>query len=150
MSYMHIKEADRKDVKEIAELMLEEFRKPPFNEKVSINAVWKSLNFYFKIGRVYISIVKEKIVGVLVLKIEQYWEGPVIIIEDLAVKKQFKKQGIGKMLMHYVESYAKKNKLKRILFHTHKKSPAVKFYQKIGYKSRKDIIDFEKKINKTN
>ncbi len=48
--------------------------------------------------------------------------------------------------MGHVETYAKKNKLKRILFKTNKKFPAIKFYQKSGYKARKELIDFEKKI----
>ena len=143
---MRIRDSTKNDIKRIAKLVLDEFKKPPFNERVNIKAVLKSLNFYFNIGKIYVVIDKREIIGILVFKIEQYWEGPVIIIEDLAVKEEFKKQGIEKMLMEKIESYARKNELKRILFKTHKKSPAVKFYQKIGYKPRKDIIGFEKKI----
>jgi len=143
---MIIRKATKKDIEEIAKLMLDEFKNPPFNERVNIKSVLKSLKFYFKIEKIYVAVDRREIIGVLVFKIEQYWEGPVIIIEDLVVKEEFKKRGIGKMLMEKIEYYAKKNKLKRILFKTHKKSPAVKFYQKIGYKTRKDIIDFEKKI----
>src|SRR3989338_2062943 len=69
---MIIKKSTKKDIKEIAKLMLEEFRKSPFNEKANLNAVLKSLNFYFKIGRVYVAEDKREIVGVIVLKIEQY------------------------------------------------------------------------------
>ena len=145
---MKIKQAKKGDLREIAKLMLEEFRKPPFNEKASINAVLKSLNFYFKIGEINVAIIDNKIVGVIIFKIEQYWEGSVIIIEDLTVKEEFKKQGIRKILIDYVESYAKKNKLKRILFKTHGKSSAVKFYQKQGYKIRKEFISMEKKIKR--
>ncbi len=143
---MIIKKANTKEIKEIAKLMLREFKKPPFNEKASLGAVLKSLNFYFKIGKVHIAVIKQEIVGVLVFKIEQYWEGPVIIIEDLAVNEESKKQGIGKTLISYVETYAKKNKIKIIIFKTNKKFPGIGFYQKSGYKARKDIIDFEKKI----
>ncbi len=144
---MKIEKADKRKIKEIAKLMLEEFKKPPFNEKVSLNAVLKSLTFYFKIGNIYVALEKDKTIGVLVFKIEQYWEGAVLIIEDLAVKEEFKRKGVGKMLMNYVEVYAKRNRLKRIIFKTNKKAPAIKFYEKIGYKARKDIVDFEKKIN---
>ncbi len=143
---MRIKKATKKDIVKIAELMMEEFSKPPFNENVSLKKVLKSLNFYFKIGNIYAVINKKDIIGVSVFKIEQYWEGPVIIIEDLAVKEKFKKQGAGKMLMNQIEDYAKKNKIKLICFKTHKKSPSLKFYKKTGYKPRKDIIYFEKKI----
>lgn len=141
-----ISKATNKDIEEIAKLMLEEFAKPPFNEKAPTKAVLKSLKFYLKIGMPYIVTADKKIVGVVIFKVEQYWEGKVIIIEDLAVKDEFKKQGICKMLIGEVEAYAKKNKIKAICFSTDKKSSAVKFYQKQGYKIRKNRISMEKKI----
>ena len=143
---MRIRNATKRRVKETAELMLGEFSKPPFNEKVTLNDVLKSLNFYFKIGKAYVMIANNKIAGIVIFKIEQYWEGPVIIIEDLAVKEIFKRQGIGKMLIDKVEAYAKKNKIKAIYFQTDKRSSAVKFYQRQEYKFRKNVISMEKKI----
>jgi len=143
---MKIRKATKRDIKETAKLMLKELKKPPFNEKASINSVLKSLDFYFKIGKSYVAIVKKKIKGVILFKVEQYWEGPAIIIEDLVVDNKFKKQGFGKTLINKVEDYAKKNKVKLICFKTHKKSPAVKFYQKQKYKIRKDVLNFEKKV----
>jgi len=144
---MIIKKATSKDIGKIAKLMLEEFRKPPYNERASLKSVLKSLNFYFKLGKVYFATTEDEIMGVVVFKIEQYWEGPVIIIEDLAVKKQFKTKGVGKALLNEVENYAKKNQLRKILFKTNKKSSAVKFYQKYGYKPLKNVINFEKKVH---
>lgn len=117
---MKVRKATRKDVKQIAELMLEEFRKPPFNERDSLAAVLKSLNFYFKVGKVYVATDGSEITGVVVFKIEQYWEGPVMIIEDLAVKERFKRQGVGKLLLTEVETHAKKGKFNKILFVTHR------------------------------
>ncbi len=52
------------------------------------------------------------------------------------------------MLIHKLEHYAKKNNLLKIIFNTNKKSSAVKFYKKIGYKLSKDTICFGKKIKK--
>ncbi len=141
---MKIRKAVKKDLKEIGMLMKREFQKPPFNERDSINAVLKSLNFYFKTGHIYVAEKDRRIVGVVVFKTEQYWEGPVVIIEDLAVDDKFKKQGVGKGLMDYVEDYAKKKKCKSISFSTHKKSDAVKFYKKKGYKPEKHTIIMRK------
>lgn len=143
---MKIRKATKKDIKEIAKLMLEEFSKPPFKEKTTIDSVIKSLIFYFKIGRAFIATKNKKIVGIVIFKIEQWWEGPVILIEDLAVKENFKKQGIGKILINEVEDYAKKIKSKTISFVTHKKSYAVKFYIKQGYKIEKNTLFMRKKI----
>ena len=143
---MKIRKATKKDLRKIAEIMRTEFAKPPFKEIESFSVVLKSLNFYFKIGNIYVAIMDKKIVGVVVFKIEQYWEGQVIIIEDLAVEEKFKKQEIGKRLMNYIESYAKKKKIKSICFSTHKKSSAVKFYQKQGYKLDKNTVFMRRKI----
>jgi len=142
--FMRIRLATKKDIKEIGRLMLSEFTKPPFNEKALLPAVIKSLQYYFKIGKIFVAVKEKEIVGVLVFKTEQWWEGPVIIIEDLAIKHEHKRKGIGKALMEKIEKYVKKNKIKKITFKTHKKSEALKFYKKIGYKIPKNIIEMEK------
>jgi len=145
---MRIKKAEKKELKEIAKLMLEEFSKPPFNEKAKINSILKSLKFYYKIGKIYIALINNIIISVIVFKLEQYWEGKVLIIEDLAVKQEFKGKGVGESLLNFVESYAKNNNVKRILFTTNKKSKSINFYRKRGYKEEKNRINFSKKVNK--
>ncbi|MEK6873077.1 MAG: GNAT family N-acetyltransferase [Nanoarchaeota archaeon] len=122
--------ATRRNIKEIGKLMLDEFLKLPFNERVSFNSVIKSINFYSKIGKVYITLDKNEIIGIVIFKIEKYWEGLVIIIEDLAVKDEYKKQGVAKSLMDSVEDFAIKNKITAIYFSTNKKSSSVKFFQR--------------------
>lgn len=142
--HMKIRKATSKDINQIAELMLGEFSKKPFNEKAKLQDVTKSLRFFLKIGSAYIAI-DEDIVGVIVYKKEQYWEGPVIIVEDLAVKESHKGQGIGKKLLEKIEQI---KDIKHISFHTHKKSKAVQFYKKLGYKINNNTILMSKKLNK--
>ena len=143
---MRIRKAVKKDIKEIAKLMIEEFSKPPFKEKTTINSVIKSLNFYFKIGKAFVAVEDKKIVGIVVFKVEQWWEGPVILIEDLAIKEDFKKQGIGKKLTDEVEKYGKKMKASAVSFATNSKSSAVKFYTKQRYKKEKNRIFMRKNL----
>ena len=143
---MKIRKATKKDITEIAKLMLEEFSKLPFREKSIISSVTKSLNFYFKIGKAFVAIDNKKIIGVVVFKVEQWWEGLIVLIEDLAVKEDFKKQEIGKNLTDKVEDYAKKIKAKTVSFTTHKKSTAVNFYIKQGYKIEKNTLFMRKKV----
>jgi len=143
---MKIRKATKKDLKEIGKLMLEEFSKPPFSEKSSIKSVLKSLNFFFKIGAIYLAEIKKEIAGAIVFKKEIFWEGEVYLIEDLAVKENFKGKGVGKKLMDFIESKAKKNKIKSIYFLTSKKSKAVEFYKNLGYKIGKNTISMGKKL----
>jgi len=143
---MKIRKAKKKELKDIIKIMLIEFSKPPFNEKDDFNSAIRSLRFYFKLGRIYVALIDKEIIGVIVFKIEQYWEGRILIIEDLAVKEEFKKQGVGKNLMGFVEDYAKNKSIKRILFTTDKRSKAISFYKKLGYKEEKNRISMTKKI----
>ncbi len=143
---MRVRKATKKDIMEIAKLMIEEFSKPPFKEKTTINSVIKSLNFYFRIGKAFVAVEDKKIVGILVFKVEQWWEGPVMLIEDLAVKEDFKKQGIGKKLTDKVEKYGNKINASAVSFATNSKSSAVKFYSKQGYKKEKNRIFMRKNL----
>ena len=141
-----IENAKKKDLKEIGKLMLDEFRKPPFNEKDKIESVLKSLNFYFNIEKIFIVKEKDEIVGVLVFVVEQWWEGKAVIIEDLVIKKSDRGKGFGKLLMKKLEKYAKQKKIKSINFQTSKKAISVKFYEKLGYKIKKNTIFMRKEI----
>ena len=143
---MKIRKSTTKDLKEIGKLMKTEFSKFPFNEKDSIDAVLKSLRFYFRMGKIFIAIADGKIAGVIIVKFEQYWEGKVMIIEDLAVGNKFQNKWVGKELMNFAENYAKNKKTKLILFSTNKKSRAIEFYKKEEYKIDKDRIFMKKKV----
>jgi GNAT superfamily N-acetyltransferase len=143
---MKIRKAKRKDLKEIGKLMLKELSKPPFNEKASMKEVTKSLEFYFKKAEIYISLEEGEITGVLVFQIEQWWEGKVAIVQDLVVKEESQNKGLGKEIINFLEDYCKKKEIKKIEFQTNKKSKAVKFYEKKGYKINKDRISMSKKV----
>ena len=145
---MKIRRAKKKDLNEIGKLMKKEFSKPPFNEKDSIKSILKSLNFYYKKAEIYLAEKNKKIIGVLVFQIEQWWEGKAFIIQDLAVEKEFQNQDVGKSLMEFMEKYAINKKIKRIYFEINKKSSAIKFYKKLGYKVNKNRISMSKKLNR--
>ncbi len=143
---MMIRKARKKDLMEIAEIEMAEFSKPPFNDKNPLKKVLKSLNFYIKIANIYVAVIDNKIAGVIIFKQEQWWGGSVIIIEDLIVHEKYQKKGIGKKLINWLESYAKKKKVNFLSFMTNKKAISVNFYKKLGYKQDKNLIFMEKKL----
>ena len=142
---MKIQKANKRNLKKIANLMKKELSKQPFNERKSINAILKSLEFYLKNSKIYVAN-ENGVKGILVFQIEQWWEGPVIIIQDLVINYNFQKEGIGKSLMNFVEKYAKKMKVKKVYFETNKKSSSIQFYKKLGYKINKNRISMSKKL----
>ena len=143
---MKIRKVSKKDFKKIAELMLREFGKPPWKEKASLKKVLKTLSFYNKIGKIFVLICEGEIIGATIFKIEQYWEGPVIIIEDLVIDTKYQSKNYTLKLIKWIEEYAKKKNLKAIYFATHKKSPSLNKYIKKGYKGDNNTIFMFKKL----
>ena len=141
-----IVEAEEDDIPQIAKLMKKEFRKPPFNAKCSLSQINNFLDYYYKNGSIFVAKLEKEVVGIMVFKIEQYWEGPALILEELAVKEKYRKLGIGKQLLTTLEEYAKNNKLFSISLRTNKVSSAVKFYKKCGYEPKDSILYIEKKL----
>jgi N-acetylglutamate synthase-like GNAT family acetyltransferase len=73
---------------------------------------------------------KGEIIGVAGIKKNR------IVSFHIDVKHQ--KQGIGKQLMFYIENYAKDNFVKKLKVYS--SLPAVKFYQKCGFKVVKKVL----------
>jgi len=60
--------------------------------------------------------------------------GEVGLVEDVVVKKQFRCQGIGRLLLNEMEKWASEAKLLRLQLLTDKTNlPAIQFYQKMNW-----------------
>lgn len=149
---MKITKAKRKDLEQIAKLMRRELSKEPFNEKTSLKNVLKSLEFYYKHTNIYVAKEGQEIKGVVIFKTEQYWEGKVLIIEDivgLRTSTRKDREGINKIegeLLEWVENHARENNASYIVFSTNKKSKSIKELKKEGYQVEKNTILMRKKI----
>ncbi|MFO7710814.1 MAG: GNAT family N-acetyltransferase [Candidatus Woesearchaeota archaeon] len=129
-----IRSANEDDKEEIVSLLQHVFSEPPFNEKESVESIRKSVDFYFRIGHFFVASENEML-GVILFKVEQWWQGPVVIIEDLAVKR--KAEGIGTRLMQKVEEYAREISADSISLCTRKE--IVPFYTKQNFQEEETV-----------
>lgn len=60
------------------------------------------------------------------------WQGKSVFLEDIYVQPNYRKYGIGKMLLTRVAKHAKDENCKRIDLHVLEWNPARKFYEKLG------------------
>ena len=66
---------------------------------------------------------------------------PILYLEDLYVKPQFRKSGIGYKIIKKLSHYAKENGCCRMEWHVHNwNESAMRFYEKLGAKPAKDLI----------
>ncbi len=101
------------------------------------------VKYGWKLGEILVLEVDEKIRGVVVFKTEHWWEGLVILIEDLVVEKNYEEQR--RNLLSKVEEYGSSINTSSISFATHKESD-IGFYTSQGFNIEKNTIFLRKKI----
>ena len=87
-------------------------------------------------GRVFVLRSPNKIVGMvnLLITISTAEGGFVLVLEDLIVHKEHRRQGFGTQLLHYAIDFAKKKKFLRITLLTDKPTEKLKrFFEKNGF-----------------
>ena len=87
-------------------------------------------------GRVFVLRSPNKIVGMvnLLITISTAEGGFVLVLEDLIVHREYRRQGFGTQLLHYAIDFAKKKKFLRITLLTDKPNEQLKrFFAKNGF-----------------
>jgi aminoglycoside 6'-N-acetyltransferase I len=141
---MKIRKAKKEDLKEIAEIFRIESAKKPYNTKFTSVSVFKDILELSK-KDLYVAINEEKIIGFIAShviisdKSQSY-------IDELWIKSDYQKKGIGGMLLDFVENiYIGKN-VKKIRLVARRKTVAYGFYKKLKYRDHKDLVFMEKKL----
>jgi N-acetylglutamate synthase-like GNAT family acetyltransferase len=149
MTSIYIRNAKTADAKELSELILENARqilKQHYNEQQ-----WNVFIQYYSI-----EIVKEKIEKQMVFCAVQDQKiiGTIALDEDFVVgfytRLENINQGVGKLLLAYLENYAKTNGLKKLQLAASPEGLA--FYYKKGWQKEKEIaikyfgIEFEETL----
>jgi ribosomal protein S18 acetylase RimI-like enzyme len=142
---MKIRKANKKDLFQMVQLMINEFSKPPYNDKWTISSARESILEGMEKGVAYICIDKRKIIGFIEVTKEPYHK-PIAIIDNLIVDSSYQRRGIGKLLIKKIEEIYRKKGFLMLYTMTHRKAPAVKFYKKLGYKEGKNYITLIKKL----
>ena len=150
---IEIKKAKKKDAEKISDVLNIQFGKDDKNSdfyKTYSNTKEKILKD-MDLCEYYIAIDEMKIVGVVSL----LFRNRTCKIDDLAVKTNFQKKGIGTMLVRFSERLAKDRNCKKIWCTTSKSLAAVGFYLSLGFEKSKlvtcwkgrKIITLEKKLS---
>jgi GNAT superfamily N-acetyltransferase len=98
-------------------------------------------------GRVFIGVEKDgQPVAFCQIHLDQNLEGlKSLIVDELVVSKEFQSQGIGGMVLKYIEDYASKKELLIIdISSSIKRKQAHKFYEKNNY--TKSYFGFDKRV----
>jgi len=116
-------------------------KKYPFHQRSELIEAVKDKN------SILLIVEKKEIVGFLLAKIIFYRAGGWCMLDNIAVKKEFREKGIATLLLKNLYSILKKNKIHyiQILEKEHHKNTK-KFWKHQGFKETKKFIWAEKRI----
>ena len=138
---MKIRKATLKDCKVIVEIDLQS--DDPFYKVFPIKSKKDFVKYFKKIlkqNNVEFYLYEDK--GIIGVKkdfpgykhLELFW---------ISVKAKYQNRGIGKKLIKFVESYAKKHNYRAVYLYTHPiHKKAIKLYKKIGYKKINEFPNY--------
>ncbi len=140
---MKIRKAKKEDLKEIADILMVESAKKPYNEKFSPGSALKDVLELFKYD-LYAVIYEEKIIGFIASHIINS-DKKKAYIDELWIKYNYQENGAGKILVKFIEDMYKKKGISCIRLTTKKNAKAYGFYNKLKYKDA-DLVYMEKKL----
>lgn len=140
---MKIRKAKSGDTKEVAEIMMKESAKKPYNEKYTIKSAVKETKEFFK-NELYVAVNEKEIIGFISSHVisSDKKKG---YIDELWIRPNYQGNGAGKMLVKFVEEKYKKDGISGIRLSTIKKAKAYGFYSKLKYKDAA-LVYMEKKL----
>jgi len=130
---MSIKELDKSYLNKLVGLNGLAFRASSMGKDYSSKGVKEYFGFTFKKGKVFGYFLGNKLVGCVGITIfENFSYGDV---EHLLVDPKYRRRGIAKELMSFIEDYAKKKGLKGVRLSVNAKNSLAKsIYEKMGFK----------------
>ena len=134
----HVEPATLEDLPALTELVMDLFaRSGDFSPDRSVQE--RGLRLILEQpnrGRIFVIRNKERIFGMvnLLFTISTARGGFVILMEDVVIHPDHRRQGYGAMLVNYVVDFAKRKNFKRITLLTDKMSAeAQQFFQQLGF-----------------
>lgn len=146
---MEFKKFSKDDLDNSAKLYQEVFSQQPWNDE------------WFRISRVkeylkelienpvfsgYVVYQNSELVAACFGHSRSWWSGDEFFIDEFFVSSKYQGQGIGSLLMDYVENHPELKNIESFQLSTNNNVPAKDFYHKNGFKTRKNRVTMTKKF----
>ena len=141
MDKIRIRNAKKGDLKDVAEILMTESVKKPYNEKFTPGSAKKDVLEFFE-NSLYVVTDGEKIIGFVASHIVNS-DKTKAYIDELWIRSEHQGRGAGKILVKFVEDMYKRKGLSCIRLTTKKNAKSYGFYKKLKYKDA-ELVYMEK------
>jgi ribosomal protein S18 acetylase RimI-like enzyme len=97
----------------------------------------KDIESYLKKDAIYTIKTKNSLIGFLIFVLDK----DRVYIRNIQVKKKFQGKGVGTKVLSYIEKEARKEDYRNLELSVFKDNPAVRLYERNGYKIVKDKMN---------
>lgn len=132
---MNIREIIQYDLNSCAELFVEIFSNPPWNETWQMDAVMRRLSDCLHTPN-FVGLLAEtsgRIDGFAFGNIQYYGEEKHYYLLELCIRTDVQRSGVGTQIMEALKARMKREGVARIYTLTARDTPAQTFYEKLGY-----------------
>lgn len=144
MMNIKFKVMEEKDLKGCALQMIKTFKEEPWNEVWTYEQAYARFDEIMsaRVSRGYVAYDGDVVVSTLCGRIMTYMGFKELWVDDFSVDPEYQGKGIGSRMIEFVREEMKKekDKVSYLSLNTEKGYPAVKFYEKNGFKSDEGII----------
>ncbi len=134
-SQLYIKFATKQDLPEVYGLIKElaEYENAPHEPTVSLEQFIEDGSGIKPSYSVIIAVKNKEILGIALYYLGySTWKGNMMYLDDLVVKKEYRKSGIGKLLFQALVAAAREHEVNQLRWHVLSwNEPAIEFYKKI-------------------
>ena len=146
---MEFKKFSRQDLDNSAKLYQEVFSEQPWNDEwIGLSQVKNYLKELIQnpVFGGYVVYHNSRLVAACLGHSRSWWSGNEFIIDEFFVSSKYQGQGIGSLLMEYMENHPELSNIDSFQLLTNKDVPAKDFYRKNGFKIRNNRISMAKKF----
>ncbi len=141
---------DEDDLPACSELYAATFRRPPWNEEWRMDDAFERLSdFLANPKSIAMKVLHdEDICGFVFGKIQRWSGSTSYDLEEICVRSDLQKKGVGKKLMGRLEEVLVKKEVSKIHLITQRDSVPASFYSSLGFSEIQDLVIMERKVER--
>ena len=136
-----IRPVEEHDVERCAELFALAFAVPPYENHWDRDVAERKLTKLWRIDPHYClcAHVSGLMVGAVFARLDDWWVGECVVVEELFVHPRYQRMGVGSALMEAIEAQARDRGAKGMWLVANQKASAYPFYERQGFRCPPDV-----------
>lgn len=145
---MEIRELKKEDLPACADVLCSVYNNELWMCRWERNTATAYLQDFFDAKKFagYVLCDDDVVVGAVFAHEKIWWNNSEVFIEEMFIRPEQQRKGLGTLLLNEVENYVKEHHLAGITLSTNKYAPAPRFYKKNGFSDCEHVVFMAKEV----